>query len=445
MRWRGLFLGMLAGPLLLSAGAHSVESGRLPGCAAGSVPVSLEEHRPLLELGRDLFYDPILSGNRTVACATCHHPDLGTSDGVALSLGDGATGMGRARRADRENLPEQRIPRNAQALFNLGYPEFSVLFHDGRVERLANGTIWTPHGPVPDTGLLAVLTAQAAFPVVSADEMAGHGTENDVSRAVRAGRFEGKGGAYTILAQRVAAIDSYRDRFMAWKGTREPITYRDIAGAIAAFTAFEWRADDSPFDRLICSGTPMAPAATAGMELFYGKAGCSACHSGRFQTDHGFHAIAMPQIGPGKPEKYENHARDLGRQKVTGRDKDAFCFRTPSLRNVTLTAPYGHAGAYPDLESVIRHHLDPVTALKFFDRRNVRLPALNGTDDFRVMKAPGDVSAIATANMLTPKTLSDKEITDLIAFLEALTDERGARGRLGVPSSVPSGLPVPHL
>ena len=70
------------------------------------------------------------------------------------------------------------------------------------------------------------------------------------------------------------------------------------------------------------------------------------CHSGQFQTDHHFHAIAMPQIGPGKAERFEQHQRDEGRMRVTGRRQDAYAFRTPSLRNVTHTAPYGFLGIY---------------------------------------------------------------------------------------------------
>ena len=97
------------------------------------------------------------------------------------------------------------------------------------------------------------------------------------------------------------------------------------------------------------------------------------------------------------------------------------------------------------MDSVIRHHLDPATSLKSFDGRNVSLPALKGTEDLRVMRAPGAVQAITSANMLTPRSLSDAEIAKLLAFLEALTDRRGAKGRMGVPASVPSGLPVPDL
>jgi len=132
-------------------------------------------------LGQLLFYDPILSGNREVACATCHHPSLATADGVALSLGDGGIGLGADRRVDPNNIPEERIPRNSPALFNLGAAEFTVLFHDGRLEAdntLPNG-IRTPMGPDMATGFASVLSAQTMFPVLSRDEMAGSYNEND--------------------------------------------------------------------------------------------------------------------------------------------------------------------------------------------------------------------------------------------------------------------------
>lgn len=424
--------------LIAPAAAAHAQPG-LPDCDAGEVATAGPER---VELGRDLFYDPILSGNRTVACATCHHPEFATSDGVALSLGDGGIGLGPDRRVDPANVPEQRIPRNAQALFNLGYPEFSVMFHDGRVERLPNGMIRTPLGEIADDRPLAVLTAQAAFPVLSADEMAGHYTENEIAKAVRLGLIEGQGGAHDLLARRVAAIPAYRGRFAALGS--DPVAYGDIAHALAVFMAFEWRADDSAFDRHICTGAPMPPAATRGMALFYGSAGCSTCHAGRFQTDHAFHAIALPQIGPGKAERFESHARDTGRMRVTGAAEDAYRFRTPSLRNVAHTAPYGHSGAYADLTSMIRHHADPLAALKAFDRTAVRLPRLDGAEDFRILASAEETDAIANANSLVPQALSEADVADIIAFLNALTDLNGIEGRLGVPETVPSGLPVPQ-
>lgn len=408
-------------------------------------PAEFAETDPVrVELGQLLFYDPILSGNRQVSCATCHHPRFGTSDGVSLSLGDGANGLGPDRVADPDNLPEQRIPRNAPALFNLGAVEFTHMFHDGRLEAdptRPNG-IRTPLGDAMAEGFDSVLSAQAMFPVLSPDEMAGHYSENPISRAVRMGHLSLAGGAWDQIAARVADIPDYRARFDAVLGPDAPIRFTDISNVIADFIRFEWRADRSPFDLYLAGQAALPAAAERGMDLFYGDAGCAACHAGRFQTDHDFHAIAMVQIGPGKAARFESHARDEGRMHVTGDPADAFAFRTPSLRNVALTAPYGHAGAYATLEAVIRHHLDPVAALYAYDRGQAVLADLPGAQDWRILNDPAEMAAIAAANELAPLDLGDAQVADLIAFLAALTDERGTEGRLGVPATVPSGLPV---
>ncbi len=395
-------------------------------------------------LGRLLFYDPILSGSKDVSCATCHHPKMATADALSLGLGDGAVGLGPDRVVDPDNRPEVRIPRNAPALFNLGAAEFTVFFHDGRLEQdptKPNG-IRTPLGEDMAQGFDSALSAQAMFPVLSADEMAGHYVENDVAKAIRQGFITGKGGAWNIISRRVGAIPEYTTRFDNVIGADAKITFPEISNAIAAFIADEWRADQSPFDQYLRDRTPMSDAAMAGMEMFYGKAQCSTCHSGQFQTDHGFHAIAMPQIGPGKSARFESHARDTGRMRVTGDPADAYAFRTPSLRNVALTAPYGHSGAYATLRDVIAHHSDPVASLKTYDLSQTVLPHLPEADDRWVLDRSAEIEAIAAANSLNPVPLSDADIDVLIAFLNALTDDTSLRAGSGVPASVPSGLEV---
>ena len=414
--------------------------------AAGDLPYAEPEFPAVdaaqVQLGRLLFYDPILSGSRTVSCATCHHPRFATGDGVSLGLGDGANGLGPERVADETNLPEQRIPRNAPPLFNLGATEFTVFFHDGRLEEDPERTsgIRTPLGSEMEMGFASALSAQSMFPVLSADEMAGHYSENDVAQAVRQGLITGPGGAWDILSKRVEGIPAYRAAFDGVIGERA-VAFTDISDAIAAFLDFEWRGVASPFDLYLRNGTEMEPAAMRGMELFYGKAGCADCHSGRFQTDHDFHAIAMPQIGPGKAARFESHAQDTGRMRVTGRAEDAYAFRTPPLRNVAQTAPYGHSGAYATLEGVVRHHLDPVASLLAYDPTQAVMPGY-AADDLRVMGDAAEVAAIAAANVLEPVNLSDAEVADILAFLAALTDPQSLRGALGVPETVPSGLPV---
>ena len=406
-------------------------------------------HPPeLVRLGWHLFYDPILSGNREVACATCHHPAFGTSDGVSLGLGDGGRGLGPDRVADPDNMPEQRIPRNSPALWNLGANEFTRMFHDGRIEVDPNrdSGLRTPLEGDMMAGFASLLSAQNMFPVLSPDEMAGHYSENEIAQAVRQGRITGAGGAWDLIAQRVRDIPDYAERFIAThEGISAPddIAFTHISDAIAAFVAVEFRSDTSPFDAYLRGQGDLADDAARGMGLFYGRATCASCHSGPFQTDHGFHARGVPQLGPGKAARFESHRRDTGRMRVTGRDEDAFAFRTPSLRNVAHSAPYGHAGSHATLEGFIRDHADPVAALPRYDRAQVILPDLP-VDDWQIMDDPAELGAIADAVQTPPIALGDDDIADIVAFLDSLSDAQALAGRLGVPSFVPSGLDVPN-
>lgn len=430
------------GVILVLAGsvAAMAQNVNLPVFERAEFPtVDMDE----VKLGRFLFYDPVLSGNRTVSCASCHHAKFATSDGLPLGIGDGGVGLGPDRTLDPDNLPEERVPRNSPALFNLGAEQFVSMFHDGRLEKdeSRKAGIRTPLADEMVMGFDGVLAAQAMFPVLSPDEMAGHYQENDVSRAVRMGLLTGEGGAWDIIAQRVRDIDEYVALFDGLGVPRDEISFVKIANAIAAFIAFEWRADNSPFDQYVFEGKPLPEQAQQGMKLFYGRADCASCHSGLFQTDHQFHAIAMPQFGPGKAARFEDHARDVGRAHVTGKPEDQYRFRTPSLRNVTATAPYGHSGAYAELEDVIRHHTDPVAHFEHYDRE-VALPKMPHGDDWRVMDDAEDRAAVIAANELAPMALTDAEIEALVAFMATLTDLQSLDGRLGTPTDVPSGLPV---
>ncbi|MEJ6402449.1 cytochrome-c peroxidase [Yoonia sp. 2307UL14-13] len=395
-------------------------------------------------LGQLLFYDPILSGNRDVSCATCHHPTFGTGDGLSLGIGDGGRGLGKARVVDPANPPEQRIPRNAPALFNLGAREFTVLFHDGRIEVDPDrpGGLRTPLDADMVAGFDTLLAAQTMFPVLSADEMAGHYSENDVSKAVRRGLLTGPGGAWDIIARRVADIPAYADAFVkVYPQIKavEDVTFADVSNAIAAFMELEWRSDTSPFDAVLRGERTLPEPAATGMVLFYGKAGCSGCHSGPFLTDHTFHAMGAPQIGPGKAARFESHARDEGRFRVTGDPADLYAFRTPSLRNVAVTGPYGHAGAHADLRDFVMAHLNPALGLAAYDLDQAVLPEMN-VDDQRA-----EEGLIAAAVTFEPVFLDDAEIDALIAFLDSLTDPAAIEGRLGIPDAVPSGLPVARV
>lgn len=432
--------------MTIRAGILAISASATPCFAMdfGVDPVFPSQEYGMVELGWLLFYDPILSGNRNISCATCHHPTFNTSDGVALSIGEGGIGLGPDRRPVSNNMPEQRIPRNAPALFNLGASEFEVMFHDGRLEADASkpGGMRTPLGEDMVTGFDSVLSAQAMFPVLSADEMAGHYSENEISQAVRLGELSGPGGAWDLISKRVADIPEYRDRFSNVLSTKTEIAFTDIANALAAFIAVEWRADKSRFDKFIAGYVDLSKQETRGLELFYGDLDCVSCHSGRFQTDHKFHAIGLPQFGPGKAARFEKHNNDTGRGRVTGEPSDFHKFRTPSLRNVSLTAPYGHNGAITTLEEMIRHHSDASASFESFDRQQVILPAFSAPNDWSELENSASKAAILAANEIGAINISEQQIDDLVAFLNSLTDVSWRTEGLGIPVSVPSGLPI---
>lgn len=442
-----LFLGLAAGPL---AAAPPV----LPAVDAdflfdGAPPAAR------VELGRFLFFDKILSGNLNISCATCHHPMAATGDGLSLSVGEGARGLGVTRDTGYgDHAIVERVPRNAPPLFNLGAREFFRLFLDGRVEEnaAAPSGFDTPAGDDLPAGLENVLAAQAMFPVTSATEMAGQAGENEQADAAARGQLAGEGGVWDLIARKLQAIPEYVDLFRAaYPGEIDlpgDISFVHAANAIAAYEASAWRSDNSPFDRFL-RGDPRALSREArqGMRLFYGEARCGTCHTGTFQTDHSFHPIAMPQIGPGKGDNQAGYADgrdDFGRERVTGERRDRFRFRTPALRNVALTAPYGHAGAYDTLEAVVRHYIDPVAALRAYDTGQAVLPTREDLDalDFVVQNDPQRLDAIAAANTAFTLDLGEREVQALLAFLHALTDPAAQDLRSDVPAAVPSGLPV---
>jgi len=149
----------------------------------------------------------------------------------------------------------------------------------------------------------------------------------------------------------------------------------------------------------------------------------------------------MPQIGPGKGDGFDGH-EDFGRQRVTGDLADRHKFRTPSLRNVALTAPYGHSGAINSLEAVIRHYVEPVQFIENYDIAQAVLPSRDDLDaiDFIVQNDPIRVAEIAGSNELRCVRLKEKQITYLIEFLHALTDPDAIDLRRDVPKKLPSGL-----
>ena len=403
-----------------------------------------------VELGRLLFFDKELSGNRNISCATCHHALTDTGDGLSLPVGEGGVGLGVTRNTGQaKDAIHERVPRNAPPVFNLGAREMTHMFHDGRVTTDSSqpSGFLSPAGDDLPVGLDNPLAVQAMFPVTSGTEMAGQPGENDIADAAAANNLAGSEGVWEQLAGRLRVITEYVDLFInAFPDVNEAsdITFVHAANAIAAFEAKAWRADNSPFDHYLRGEkTAMSNQAKKGMALFYGKAGCSSCHSGKFQTDMEFHAIAMPQIGPGKGNGTDGRD-DFGRELVTGDVEDRYRFRTPPLRNVALTGPWGHDGAYNTLRGVLEHHLDPELGLEHYDTSQAVLYPRDDLSriDFALHSDSSRRAKIAAANELGPVRLWSRDIDYLMEFLYALTDPNSIDLRSDVPFTLPSGLPV---
>jgi cytochrome c peroxidase len=349
-----------------------------------------------VELGRLLFWDPILSGDRDVACATCHHPDLFYADGREISLGVGAVGLG----PDRVDQSGGEIPvmrRNSQTILNTAFNGAD----DGRRGRRRRRGGSRFDGSVASVNQVAApmfwdnrvrsLEVQALEPIKALEEMRGTAYGEDEAVA-------------TVVA-RLRQVPDYVDSFETAFGPGAGITPDTVGQAIAAFER-SLVAMNSPFDRFQAGDlTALTPQQQRGLEAFE-DARCDRCHDGPMFSDFDLHAEGVAE-----------HATVSAPDEGDGR----FRFRTPSLRNVSVTAPYMHNGTLATLEDVLR----------FYDEGRSRNPNVTGGRGRRGGGPRLDRDFTGVRNM------SDQEMADIIAFLGALTD---ADFDLRIPDRVPSGL-----
>ncbi|MDR3506338.1 MAG: cytochrome c peroxidase [Caulobacteraceae bacterium] len=297
--WRlGLALLALIG---LCAAGPVFDWGLPPGVAPPPVPADNPMSPAKVALGRRLFYDADLSIDGTMACATCHEQRRGFSDGNAAHPGvNGEPGR-----------------RNPMTLANVGY--FGALtWGDPRIGSLERQSI------VPLTG--------------------NHPVEMGLTE-------QGK-----VLAGRLGADPCYRRLFaQAFPDGGGRIELTTIAKALAAFER-TLISRDAPFDRYRRGDrAALSASAQQGMALFYGPGqDCASCHAGSLFTD----AAGAPTGSLAAFHRIEpvSDRPDQGLKDITGDPADAGRFRTPSLRNVALSAPYLHDGSAPTLGEAIRRH-----------------------------------------------------------------------------------------
>ena len=406
----------------------------------------IEGDTALARLGRDLFFDPILSGDRNISCATCHHPDLAMADGRVLSIGAGGHGLGEGR----VFLPEvevsadsrfdvtgvianpfigQFIPRNSPTVLNAGIARSQ--FWESKVERRGSaGLVHAPDDAVTELDLSDTAIAQAMLPIVSRQEMAGATFGNEPSTVIR-----------ERLAERLRGIPAYVTQFETVFGNSD-ITPLRMAEAIAAFER-QLIFTASPWDDYIAGeDEALSDQQKRGALLFFGELNpqlnCVQCHSGNTFTDLQHYNLLVPQVGTGK-RNGPSGRDDFGRSNVTFDHRDQYKFRTPSLRNVELTAPYFHSGAYPTLADVIRHHADIWRGNMAYDPAR-HLPASMQGNHFPYSF---DRQAHSVATQLAGgMPMSEDDVADLVAFLMSLTDPAARDLSHLIPDSVPSGLPL---
>ena len=219
----------------------------------------------------------------------------------------------------------------------------------------------------------------------------------------------------------------------------EGLVYEHAARAIAAFETQAFRRTGTPFDRYLArDNAALSASAKRGARVFFGEGQCASCHGGPLLGGGDFANVGAPQVGPGIGA---GAPLDLGRGELFANvNAYRFAFRAPPLRNVELTAPYTHSGAYPTLEAVVRHYSNVAKAVRSYDVTQLSpslrsayhgdeatLKALLESLDFRVRR---------------PLDFSPDEESDLVTFLKSLTDPAARDLSSLVPQSVPSGLPV---
>jgi len=370
--------------LWMAATVHTATQAQLAALPS-QPPVAVDNPKTpeKVALGRLLFWDPILSGSKDVACATCHHPSLGYADGLDVSIGVNGVGLGTARHFSPDQ-PSRFVKRNSQTVLNTA---FNGLSQTGGPDSAAAPMFW-------DSRVLS-LESQALEPIKALEEMRGDRTEGHeaVDQAVA----------------RVAAISEYRRLFATAFGTSEPVTAQNIARAIAAFER-TLVTTNAPFDRYMRGdATAMTAQQVRGMRTFQAS-GCGNCHSGPMFSDYKTHVL-------GVPENRKLPSPDAGAD-------NRYAFRTPSLRNLAFTAPYMHNGTLGSLDAVLNFY-NQVGGGRGGGRGRGR----GGTQNPNVARQALD-PLLRQVNVRGGRQ-------DVVAFLHALSDNGFDKT---IPAKVPSGL-----
>jgi len=327
-------------------------------------------------LGKLLFFDPILSGDKDVSCATCHHPSTGYAEFLDLSIGSNATGLGSKRKFNSPNdIPF--VKRNAPTVLNTAYnnidtrerynPETAAMFWDNRVQSLEK---------------------QALEPIKAFEEMRGKNyTEDEI---------------LNVVVERLKKIPEYKKLFAEVFGDND-ITIENMGKAIAAFER-SLVSNNSRFDKYMRGDEDAIHLSEKEGFALFRSVGCINCHNGPMFSDYKPHVIGVPDN-----DKLKEIDRGI---------KDTFAFRTPTLRNLRFTAPYMHNGSLVSLKRVLEFYED----------------IANGKERNK------NVSKDMFDPLVDELELTVKEMSLIISFLNTLNDKDfDKQPPESVPSGLPVG------
>lgn len=311
-------------------------------------------------LGKLLFFDPILSGNKDVACASCHHPDLGYSDNLDIAIGVNGIGLGSDRHfAIPNDIPFTR--RNTPTILNTAFNGMDVY-----------GNYNPANAPMFFDNRTHSLEEQSLKPIAALEEMRGRNISESVI-------------IDTVIA-RISNISEYQRLFAEAFGPGNTITPSNLGKAIAAFER-TLVTPNAPFDRYMKGDkSALTEQQKRGMLLFISN-GCNDCHNGPMFSDYKTHVLGVP----------DNDKLDFTDKGENGTYK----FRTPTLRNLKSTAPYMHNGVFATLEKVMRFY----NRVKKHDHGEFR----------------NELVPISQLDPLLKLEIVDHQ--DLVRFLESLSDD----------------------
>jgi cytochrome c peroxidase len=338
---------------------------------AVTAPADNPQTAQKIALGKMLFWDPVLSGDNDIACGTCHHPSLGYSDALDLSIGVNGQGLG----VTRHFLAGNTIPfvkRNSLSIINTAFNGIA-----------ANGTYNPATAPMFYDNRTQSLELQSLEPMKTMEEMRGtHIASTNLLDSV-------------VL--RLTKIPQYVQLFTDAFQVSNPITTQNLGRAIASYER-TIIANNSPYDQYIRgNATAMTATQVQGMSLFSSD-GCIRCHSGPMFSDFALHVLSVP---------------DNTKLPTDAGAGGTYAFRTPSLRNLSLTAPYMHSGIFTTVDAVI----------DFYDR-------VGGNRS----QNPNVANNRLDANL---RGINNNNKNAIIQFLNALNDGNFDRT---IPTAVPSGL-----